>query len=278
MTPIRTRKEAVVELLDLGADKAAITKQIGSWLKSGRLQLDSTELGALCEFLSISLPQVQAAGGRKYGQADAFSASSSQDVGGAPGAQLTATKYGAPPSIAWSDFAAERHLPGTGHSYFRGTKEELLALVKEHWDQRTPGAGRTNLDEVVLVPVPPNLFVGSTVKVTSETPLHTKLYRRRAHEEPYLRITAEGEPEPTKFAQVVLYSKDTLGANNERSSKADWEIVSIVAGPVENEPMDPLTMARNMLGKTGGSQVDYSAQQLAEAIWYWAQHAKVHTD
>ena len=35
------------------------------------------------------------------------------------------------------------------------------------------------------------------------------------------------DPEPAEFASVVLYHKDTLGKNGERSTKADWEIVTI---------------------------------------------------
>ena len=76
--------------------------------------------------------------------------------------------------------------------------------------------------------------------VTPETSVQAELYRRREHKLP------------------ILYSKDTLGANDERSTSADWEVVSMVASPVENEPMDPVTVMRNMRGLAGGSQVNYT--------------------
>ncbi|CAN0067100.1 unnamed protein product [Phaeothamnion confervicola] len=178
-------------------------------------------------------------------------------------------------SVSWSDFAGGRHKPGSGYSYFTGSPEELLGLVKENWDGRKPGTGRTNLEEVVAVPVPPTKFMSTTIAVTAETELHSELYRRREHEAPYVRTTAKGEAQSANFASVILYSKDTLGANNERSTEADWEVVSLVAGPVENEPMDPVTMMRNMRGLAGGSQVNYTTEQLLDSIEFWSKHTKV---
>ncbi|MBU2502315.1 DUF3228 family protein, partial [bacterium] len=75
-------------------------------------------------------------------------------------------------------------------------------------------------------------------------------------------------------AGVVLYSREALLENGgTRSGDADWEIVCLLAGPEEDEPMDPLTMARNMLAKPGGTPCTYTAEQFAEAVWYWAARA-----
>ncbi len=38
--------------------------------------------------------------------------------------------------------------------------------------------------------------------------------------------------------------------------------------------MDPLTMARNMLAKPGGTPCRYSADDFAESVWYWSARAK----
>jgi len=177
--------------------------------------------------------------------------------------------------VAWGVFADGRHQPGEGYSYFEGTPQELLALVKDNWDQRQPGVGRQNLLEVVVVPVPPKGFWTTTVEVTPKTDLQASLYRRQEHEDPYVRVLADGKPEPAKFAQVVLYSRETLAANREKPTLGDWEVVSVVASPVQNEPMDPVTMMRNMKGKAGGSQVNYSTEQLLDSIDFWSRHAKV---
>jgi len=178
-------------------------------------------------------------------------------------------------SVDWSDFARGRHKPGTGYSYFQGSQAELLGLVQQNWEQRKPGVGRSNLDEVVIVPMPSARFLTTTVAVDDNRPVQAHNYRRRDNEEAYLRVTSQGQPQPANFAQVVLYSKETLGKNEERSRASDWEIVTIIASPVENEPMDPVTMMRNMRGKSGGTQVNYTADQLLDSIDFWSKHCKI---
>jgi hypothetical protein len=180
-------------------------------------------------------------------------------------------------NLGWSDFAAGRHLPGGKHTWYEGTAEELLDLVRAGWAARRPGAGRTGLDKVVIVPVNPAGFVSSTVQVDENSVLHAIFDRRQAHEEGFVRVTAEGPREEAKFASVVMYAADTLLENDgSRSGDFDWEVVCLLAGPTEIEPMDPLTMARNMLEKPGGTFCEYSAADFAESIWYWAARANSH--
>jgi len=181
------------------------------------------------------------------------------------------------PSLAWSEFARGRHVRGGRHTWFAGTEQELLDLVRAHWPRRRPGSGREDLDLVVIVPVPPDRFHGTTVEVGPATPLHAFLDRRQPHEHPFIRVTAAGEPARPRHAGVVLYSAAALEQNDgRRSSDADWEVVCLLAGPVADEPMDPLTMARNYLEKPGGTFAPYTAQQFAEAIWYWRCRAPRH--
>lgn len=178
-------------------------------------------------------------------------------------------------SVAWSDFALGRHKPGTGYSYFTGSQAELIQLIQENWDQRIPGQGRKDLTEVVIVPMPSERFMTTTVPVTDETELQAQNFRRREHEAPYVRVTAKGQAQPAQFAKVVCYSHATLAKNQESSRPSDWEIVTIIASPVENEPMDPQTMMRNMRGQAGGTQVNYSAEELLDSIDFWSRHVKV---
>ncbi len=181
------------------------------------------------------------------------------------------------PKLGWSDFAAGRHRPGGKHTWFEGPPDELLARVRAGWAARRPGAGRSDLSQVVIVPVEPAGFVSSTVRVDEGTPLHAVYDRRQAGEAGFVRVTAEGEREPATYASVVLYSAATLQENGgRRSGDFDWEVVCLLAGPTAEEPMDPLTMARNMLEKTGGTFCAYTAEQFAEAIWYWAARATAH--
>lgn len=179
--------------------------------------------------------------------------------------------------LGWSDFARGRHGPGGGRVGFAGTEEELLARVRAGWADRRPGRGRTDLDEVVIVPVSPQGFVGATVLVDGTTPLHAVYERRQPGEDGFVRVTAEGEPEPVRHAAVVLYAADLLRRDGgARSGDFDWEVVCLLAGPREDEPMDPLTMARNTLEKPGGTFCAYTARQFAEAVWYWSARAAVH--
>ncbi len=178
------------------------------------------------------------------------------------------------PTLAWSDFARSRHVPHGRHAWFDGTEAELLDLVRAAWPRRRPGAGRQDLEAVVVVPVPPARFVGSTVAVRTDTPLFATLDRRQPHEDPYIRVTAAGPREPVRHAAVVLYSAATLLENGgTRSSDAEWEVVSVQASAAADEPMYPLTMARNFLEKPGGTFADYPARAFAEAIWYWSARA-----
>ncbi len=179
--------------------------------------------------------------------------------------------------LGWSDFAAARHLPDGKHTWFEDSPAELLERVRAAWSQRRPGAGRTDLTQVVIVPVDPAGFVSSTVRVDESTTLHAVYDRRQAHEEGFVRVTAEGAREPARFASVVMYAADTLLENGgTRSGDFAWEVVCLLAGPNSDEPMDPLTMARNLLEKSGGTYCAYSAAQFAEAIWYWAERATAH--
>ncbi|MFO7655282.1 MAG: DUF3228 family protein [Candidatus Krumholzibacteriia bacterium] len=183
------------------------------------------------------------------------------------------------PSLAWSRFARDRHVRSGPRTWFDGSEEELLALVRARWADRRPGAGRTDLSQVVVVPVPPDRFVSSTVLVDERTWLHARLERRQPHEEPFVRVTAEGAREPARHASVVLYSAATLEENEgERSGDADWEVVCLIAAPVPDEPMNPVTMARNFLARPGGTPCEYSAREFAEAIWYWSRRASAHED
>ena len=176
--------------------------------------------------------------------------------------------------LGWSDFARGRYARGGSHTWFAGGEHELLERVRAGWPRRRPGQGRDDLSQVVVVPVAAAGFVCSTVLVEEDTPLTAELVRRQPHEEPYIRVLADGPREAAAHASVVLYSAATLEENGgARSGEFDWEVVALVAGPVADEPMDPLTMARNMLARPGGTPCAYTAEQFAEAVWYWSCRA-----
>lgn len=154
-------------------------------------------------------------------------------------------------------------------SHFEGTWEELRDLVADNFDKAKPGYK----DGVVLVPVPPDRFKSGVVELTSETKLKTTFEPRREGEDHYLQTVAIGAPKtPAKFVEIAVYSHATLLARNEQSTDKDWEVVTILARATEGEePMTPMTMARNMLGLTGGTSATYTAEEFARAIVYWSK-------
>lgn len=192
--------------------------------------------------------------------------------------------------IAWSDFSFKkeewkfspdrRHVHATGH--FR---KDLVDLVKKYWKNRVPGVGRKDLKKVVVVPIPEvDKFNCNWMDINDATHITGKVVKRQPFEDPFVALKGRVsrarqiitghtyETLPVKFIKIVLYSADTLLEDGgKRSSDADWEIVAILTGPWDNEPMTPLTMARNFLRKPGGTFAPYTAKQFAESIYFWSQ-------
>jgi hypothetical protein len=116
-----------------------------------------------------------------------------------------------------------------------------------------------------------------------DTPLFAEFGRRQRHEDGYAKVTAIGTPEPARFAAVVLYSRAALCENDgTRSTDADWEVVSLITSPVQRltrddaPPMNPLTIARNVLAKPGGTPMPADgelARTLAHAVLFHARRA-----
>lgn len=170
--------------------------------------------------------------------------------------------------IGVSDFV-KRQTKESRFSYFNGSWEELIWLVFNNKDNMKEGYR----DGVILVSVPPERFYTSMCKIDENSEFEYIYESRREGEESFARRRLKnGKKEPAKFVDVVLYRKDVLAENNENSVDALWEIISINASLVENTPMQPMTMARNMLEKVGGTKAEYSGQEFAEAIWFWKDY------
>lgn len=187
------------------------------------------------------------------------------------------------PTIAWSNFARNRHTANSGFSYTTLNRSDVVDRILANWDRRKPGDGEgNNIDRKVLVPVEADgFFCPPRAKLVDGLPVRAEVVRRQAHEEPFVehfvtladaRQFGAAEEIPARFVEIVVYSADALLENDgERSSDADWEIVCILAQTgFKTEPMPPLTMARNQLEKPGGTAGHYTSEQYAEAIWHHA--------
>jgi hypothetical protein len=193
-------------------------------------------------------------------------------------------------AVAVNSFV-RRQTKESPYSYYAG---DLDAVAREVSRRLFMGDSRPGYrDGVVLVSLPPQDFFTSIVEVTGDTLLHASF------EAKHVVVRAHGPKMSAKHVEVVLYQRHLLeehersgpisyeehiggegGAANTGNRNrgtdifAGWEIISINARATEQEePMDPLTMARNFLVKTGGTKGVYSAEQFAESIWYWSQRA-----
>ena len=191
--------------------------------------------------------------------------------------------------IAMGDFA-KRQTMESEYSHFAGTWEELESLVEANFDNQTPGYR----DGVVLISVPSDLFFSSLVDLKKADKkflsLSTQFASRREGEEPYLKVFVNGSHEMLKKlgrrTDIVLYRHDVLAENDEQSTDAEWEIVSINVSPTKKEvPMPPMTRARNILEMEGGTSTKLEEKDkeeliqliknMAEATVFWSQHALI---
>jgi hypothetical protein len=118
-------------------------------------------------------------------------------------------------------------------------------------------------------------FYSGVVQLTPETPLVARFGARNAGEEPFLEVLANARKTEATCVDIILYSRDLLREEGVHvPDNVDYEIVSINARTQEApQPMHPVTMMRNFFGLAGGTQATYTAEQFAEAIRFWSQHA-----
>lgn len=182
-------------------------------------------------------------------------------------------------TIGLIDFV-RRQTPESKYNHFDGSWDELLDLVRAQWDKRAVSPHNSG---VVLVPMPSELthrFYTSIVEVTPCMALQAEFAPRVPGEDAFIQVSAPGVAKvPAKRAEIILYSHDTLAQDGDAppTREADWYLVSINAyASEEDEPMNPMTMARNFLGLKGGTKPEnpYSAEEFARAIVYWSRHVR----
>lgn len=178
--------------------------------------------------------------------------------------------------VVASSFVKSFSVKHGANSYFGGSWEELEALTMKHFADNEPGFGSVDND-VVLVNVPAENFYTSITSITPENEhlVEERVTERQEGEELVVLKVISGVKPPAKFVQIVCYRADTLAQDNDRSSDAEWEIVSVNAQDEKYVPMHPTTMLRNANHEQGGTYREYSEQEWADAYAYWATHAYV---
>lgn len=176
--------------------------------------------------------------------------------------------------IVCSEFV-KRQTAKSGFSHFNGSWEELEKIAARYINTGLSSQGYK--DGVLLIRIPEDecyKFMSSMVTVNDNTKLKVNFGARQVGEDPYIRVAAKSIKHPAKAVELICYRADVLAEDDDRSSTADWEVIAIKArASLEPEPMDPMTMARNYLHLPGGTKGNFSADQFAESIVYWSNHA-----
>lgn len=176
---------------------------------------------------------------------------------------------------------ATRHTLESPFSHYIGSWEGLEKLVTQVITEKPELLKPGYRDGVKVLSLPTEcaeLFHSGIRRIQDGDALIAFFEPRALGEEKAINVLVTGNKQVAKKVEIVLYSQATLAEDGDATPDvvADWEIISINAQPdLEEVPMTPLAMARNMLHKKGGTKAEYTAEQFAQAIWYWSQHANV---
>ena len=181
--------------------------------------------------------------------------------------------------VGVNDFV-RRQIQGSGKTYsYTLTFEEIAAQAEK---RMLLGFYREGYrDGVRIIDVDPELssqFFCPYVKVTNETILEATVVKRQEFEESYIQIRAlNGTPLKPSSVELILYRHDVLLENNEYTTNAEWELISINAIPdgVDDLPMGPVTMMRNQLKFPGGTDAIYSSQEWAKSVYFSQKYAAI---
>ena len=119
-------------------------------------------------------------------------------------------------------------------------------------------------------------FICPFVKLNNNIKLISNLVCRTEGEESYIQIRAiNGSPAETGKVELIVYRNDVLAENNENTTSAEWELISINALPkgLDKLPMGPVTMMRNQLDLIGGTKASYTKDEWAESVRFWQKYA-----
>lgn len=179
--------------------------------------------------------------------------------------------------VAVNDFV-RRQVKGSGKTYSPNlTFEKVAEYAAECFEDGHFREGYR--DGVVIVEAAEEMsenFICPFVEIDDTTEFRAEWISRQEGEEPYIQIRAvSGTYLPIWKVEFILYRHDVLAENDEQSSDAEWELISIHALPegVKNLPMGPVTMMRNQLELPGGTKACYSSEEWAEAVRFWQRYA-----
>jgi len=175
--------------------------------------------------------------------------------------------------VGTSSFAKKRHIPNSEFTHFDGTWEELECKVAHQI--RIENFKQGYRDGVIIVSF--NDFTSTgRFKTYTDFPMFEGMkleadYRKvvgREYEPPKLCIRILEPKKVCNYVDVILYRKDVLEEDGDRSTNAEWEIVSINGRLKEEEPpMDAMTIVRNWKHLPGGTEMKgRTAEEVLEML------------
>ena len=152
--------------------------------------------------------------------------------------------------------------------------DALLDAVLANWDK----ASRGYREGVILVPIEVRSICSSVVPIKPDMEFLTSYVSRVPGETPRKKTVALVDKLPLAGSVfVVVYRADVLEEDNDRSSNADWEIVTVLANPGEEDiPMNPGTLMANHFHIDGGTSTKMSPEEfevaLGKSFLFWKSH------
>ena len=178
--------------------------------------------------------------------------------------------------VSINDFV-KRQKPNSGKTYTSLSLNDLATYAEEQINNNSYRQGYR--DGVIIINIKNDLlkfFKCPFVKIDKNTILKAEISKRRENEEHYIRIKAinGAELEPGNV-ELILYRNDVLKETNENTTDSTWELISFHAIPkgIKKMPMGPVTMMRNQLQLTGGTQGLYKSEEWAESVYFWQNYA-----
>ena len=153
-------------------------------------------------------------------------------------------------------FLIQKALSGNGKHWRQGYREGVVLIDVD------ASAGEFYTGLVTLVEG--DELVGKfEVRQEGEAPRATMRVKRRYNP----RDLGSRRKVEAKRVEIILYSHDVLMENDEASTPADWEIISINGYPTDElAPIDPMTLMHNHFGSSGGTDTNLSPEEFEEKM------------
>jgi len=167
-----------------------------------------------------------------------------------------------------------RHTPESQFSYYDGEVSDVPAMTEANFGAGKPGSSPL----IWIVPVPADGFYSGVVQLSEGCEMTASFKSRKVGEEPRKGLTAKGPKTPAEFVEIVCYHSSIL---KDDAAGADcWEVISLNASAIENEPIELGALLYNQFEGSGGTKGNYTTEQFIEVLkasWsYWKDKA-MHT-